>query len=74
MEPVLIAAYQQMLNAHARCSVDRILEEPQLRSEFLAQVRTSVPNGQEADILHGLNNLRKKSKLPRRDEATPASI
>lgn len=69
MELALIAAYRRMLIAHPRCSVDRILEEPELRAEFLAQVRASVPGAAEADALHGLNNLRKKSKLPRRDEA-----
>ncbi|MCE9565532.1 MAG: hypothetical protein K8U57_26215 [Planctomycetes bacterium] len=68
MEPVLIDAYRRMLTTH-QCSVDRILEEPELRSAFLSLVRSSVPEGAESVILHGLNNLRKKSKLPRRDEA-----
>jgi hypothetical protein len=66
MEPVLIAAYREMLSYH-RCSVDRILEEPDLRIEYLGIVRRSAPERAEREILHGLNNLRKKSKLPRRD-------
>ncbi len=69
MEPVLIASYQQMLRTHDRdCSVDRILEDPLLRSEFVELVRVSAVNRSEFEILHGLNNLRKKSKLPRRDD------
>ena len=69
MEPVLIASYQQMLKTHAQdCSVDRILEDPNLRGEFIGLVQASAINRPEYDILHGLNNLRKKSKLPRRDD------
>lgn len=73
MEPVLISSYQQMLRTHPdSCSVDRILEDPDLRSEYLASVRACVIDRVEYDILHTLNNLRKKSKLPRRDEDTSA--
>jgi hypothetical protein len=39
-----------------------------LRSEFVELVRVSAVNRSEFEILHGLNNLRKKSKLPRRDD------
>jgi hypothetical protein len=73
MEPVLIAAYRRMLAARY-CSVDRILEDPDLRAEFLALVRRSVGDRPEFDILHGLNNLRKRRKLPRRaDVGSPAA-
>ena len=36
--------------------------------EFLDAVWPSAGERSEFDILHGLNNLRKKSKLPRRGE------
>jgi len=69
MEPALIACYAEMLKTHPNnCSVDRILEDPELRCEFLHRVRQSVTatDKPEFDILHTLNNLRKRCKLPRR--------
>jgi hypothetical protein len=69
MEPVLVASYCDMLRAHPDgCSVDRIFEDPALRGEFLGRVRAAAVERPEFDILHTLNNLRKKSKLPRRDD------
>ena len=69
MEPVLIASYRVMLTAHpTACSVDRILEHPDLRAEFLGLVRASAVEKEEFDILHTLHNLRKHGKLPRRGE------
>lgn len=68
MEPVLIDAYRRMLAANPRCSVDRILEDPEFRGAFLNAVWPDAGERSEFDILHGLNNLRKKSKLPRRGE------
>lgn len=69
MEPVLIAAYRVMLKAHpVHCSVDRILCDPALRAEFLDLVRARAGQRREFDILFGLNNLRKRSRLPRRDD------
>lgn len=75
MEPVLIATYREMLKSHpGDCSVDRILEDPDMRSEFLARVRHCGLTGSEYDILRTLHNLRKRSKLPRREDAlTPIS-
>jgi hypothetical protein len=71
MEPILIASYQAMLKTHPNCcSVDRILEDPELRNEYIASVRACAIERAEYDILHSLNNLRKKSKLPRRDDDT----
>ncbi|AMV26057.1 hypothetical protein VT84_16785 [Gemmata sp. SH-PL17] len=68
MEPVLVAAYAEMLKARPdECSVDRILEDPQFRGEFLGRVRASAADRTEFDILRTLHNLRKRSKLPRRD-------
>jgi hypothetical protein len=69
MEPVLIDAYRTMLTTRG-CSVDRILEDPRLRSEFLTLVYAALPDFSEADILHGLNNLRKQRKLPRRSDVS----
>jgi hypothetical protein len=67
MEPILIASYTQMLAAHPNaCSVDRILEDPELRTEFLGRVRAGAIERSEYDILRTLHNLRKRSKLPRR--------
>ena len=69
MEPILIASYAQMLKDHpGECSVDRILEDPVMRTEFLGLVLPAVAGSSEFDVLHGLNNLRKKSKLPRRGD------
>ena len=69
MEPILIASYRVMLNTHpVRCSVDRILCDPALRAEFLGLVRARAGERREFDVLHGLNNLRKRSRLPRRDD------
>ncbi|MBN9121009.1 MAG: hypothetical protein J0I06_17970 [Planctomycetes bacterium] len=65
MEPILIASYAAMRKEHPdACSVDRILEDPELRTEFLGRVGTAERS--EFDVLHALNNLRKRSKLPRR--------
>jgi hypothetical protein len=67
MEPVLIASYAEMLKAHPdACSVDRILEDPQYRGEFLGLVRASAVDQPEFDVLRTLHNLRKRCKLPRR--------
>lgn len=67
MEPVLIATYTEMLRSHPdACSVDRILEDPELRSEFLGLVRACAVDKPEYDILRALHNLRKRSKLPTR--------
>jgi hypothetical protein len=67
VEPVLSASYAAMLQAHpAECSVDRILEDPQFRTEFLGLVREAAVDKSEFDVLRSLHNLRKRCKLPRR--------
>lgn len=67
MEPILIASYREMLKASPNeCSVDRILEDPSFRGEFLGRVRAGAVDRTEFDILRTLHNLRKRSKLPRR--------
>lgn len=69
MEPILISSYCEMLRAHPdECSVDRILEDPVMRTEFLDRVRASAVDQPEYDVLRTLHNLRKRSKLPRRDD------
>jgi len=69
MEPILVAAYAALLAERPHeCSVDRILEDPAFRGLFLARVRASAADRTEFEILRGLNNLRKRSKLPRRDD------
>jgi hypothetical protein len=70
MEPILIATYKEMLKSHPKgCSVDRILEDPQMRNEFLARVWAGAVERSEYEILRTLHNLRKRSKLPtRRDD------
>jgi hypothetical protein len=73
MEPILVAAYREMLKAHpGACSVDRILEDPRMRDEFLNRVWPALSDRTEFDVLHTLNNLRKRSKLPRRAPQRPA--
>ena len=69
MEPILITSYAQMLKAHPNeCSVDRILEDPAYRTEFLYRVRAGAVDRPEYDVLRTLHNLRKRSRLPRRDD------
>ncbi len=72
MEMVLIHTYHEMLNDYSgACSVDRILEDPDFRSEYLSRVRARVGEKSEFEVLHGLNNLRKRAKLPRRSNRQP---
>jgi hypothetical protein len=69
MEPILIASYAAMLHAHpGTCSVDRILEDPEYRTEFLGRVRAAAVRQCEYDVLRTLHNLRKRSRLPRRGD------
>ncbi len=79
MDPVLIAVYGEMLPSFAQLHakgdlVDRILEDPAYRGEFLARVRVAQVQEPEYDILHGLHNLRKWSKLPRREDLLAPSV
>ncbi|MBO0697696.1 MAG: hypothetical protein J2P46_04840 [Zavarzinella sp.] len=70
MEPVLIAAYRHLLETRW-CTVDDILEDPDHRAEFLALTWEGLPERSERDLLHGLTNLRKRGKLPRRADLIP---
>jgi hypothetical protein len=64
MEPVVIDVYRRMALSHG-CSADSILETPELREEYLANMRQLVGNLPEQKLLHALTTLRKRSKLPR---------
>ncbi len=65
MEPILIAVYTDM-NKRLGCTTDDILHDPAYRNEFLALCRRSLGADRvEPDLLKGLSNLRKRSKLPR---------
>lgn len=67
MDQVIKAVYQQMLATH-HCSVDDVLESPELRNEYLALARASLGDLPEQQLLHRLTTLRKQSKLPRRGD------
>ena len=65
MAPVLIAVYADM-NERLGCSTDDIAFDPDYRTEFLTRCRQSLGSDRpEKELLRGLANLRKRSKLPR---------
>jgi hypothetical protein len=72
MDQIIQAVYQQMLRVH-RCSVDDVLESPELRNEYLTEVRRSLGNLPEQQLLHRLTALRKRSKLARRSDLAPST-
>jgi hypothetical protein len=63
-DDVLGEIYSQMLRTR-RCSVDKILCDPEDRTEFLTQVRHRLGDIPETALLQRIVNLRKRSKLPR---------
>lgn len=63
-DDVLIAAYRNLVIRFS-ASAEGILEDPDLRRLFLAEVRQAVGDLPEYQILHQLSYLRKKSRLPR---------
>ena len=67
MQQVIIDVYRRLVQSH-HCSVDDILESPELREQYLAETRQSLGNLPERELLHGLVYLRKRSKLPRSRE------
>lgn len=73
MDSDIIATYGQMLRVYG-CSVDDILESPDLRIEYLELVRRSVGSLPEQQLLHRLTTLRKQSKLPRRCDRSQHSL
>ncbi len=63
----LVAVFSRMVKDHG-CSVDDVLETPELREAFLADVRCDLGPLPERELLHRLVYLRKRSKLPRSRE------
>jgi hypothetical protein len=64
MDQVIIDVFSRLAKIH-RCSVDAILESPELRAQYLAETRHILGVLPERELLHGLVSLRKRSKLPR---------
>lgn len=65
MDPVITDVYVEMVRTHG-ASVDDILVEPELRAEFLSNCRRLIGTDVgETVLLRRLQNLRKRSKLPR---------
>ncbi len=64
MEEIIIDVYRHLVQI-SHCSVDDILETPELREQYLAETRQSLGNLPERELLHGLVYLRKRSRLPR---------
>jgi hypothetical protein len=60
----LITIFCRMVKDHG-CSVDDILETPELRAVYLADARRDLGPLPERELLHRLVYLRKRSKLPR---------
>lgn len=74
METTVIEVYRRMVLSH-RCSADSILETPELRKEYLVNMRQALGNLPEQKLLHALTTMRKRSKLPRtRDLLNSATI
>ncbi len=68
MDTVIASVYGHMLRHH-NCSVDDILETPELRNTYLSEVRRLLAADlPEQMLLHRLTILRKKSKLLRRSD------
>lgn len=63
-DEALIAAYRSLVIRFG-ASAEDIVEDPELRGLFLAEVRQAVGNLPERNILHRLSYLRKNSRLPR---------
>ena len=64
MDAVVIDVYTRMVLSH-HCSADLILETPELRQEYLANMRQQLGDVSEQKLLHALMTMRKQSKLPR---------
>jgi hypothetical protein len=63
-DTTIIDVFRKMLHAHG-CSVDDILETPELRDEYLTAMRRKLGDHSERELLHRLVSLRKRSRLPR---------
>jgi hypothetical protein len=63
-DEALISVFNRLARSRG-CSVDDILETPELREEYLSESRHVVGDLPEQQLLHRLVYLRKRSKLPR---------
>jgi hypothetical protein len=66
-DDVLVTVFRRLVDAHG-CSVDDILETPELRQAFLADTRLALGPLPERELLHRLVYLRKRGTLPRTRE------
>jgi len=74
MDPVITEVYVEMARSHG-ASVDDILVEPELREEFLSNSRRVLGSEVgESVLLRRLQNLRKRSKLPRSSDILAARL
>jgi hypothetical protein len=62
MDQAILSAYEQ-LNVIRRASVDEILIDPTLRSQFLEFARATIGPILESEALRRLITLRKRKKL-----------
>jgi hypothetical protein len=67
-DEAIIGVFRRMALDHG-CSADDILETPELREQYLAEMRSIAGSLPERDLLHRLVYLRKRSKLPRSRDA-----
>jgi hypothetical protein len=63
-DDVLVEIYRQLVRVY-RCSAEDILEDPNLRTEYLTQTRQRLGALPEHALLHRLSYLRKQRRLPR---------
>ena len=79
MDQVLIDIYRQLVVEY-HASADDIVEDPQLRNQFLAKSRETVGDLSERELLHSLTYLRRQGRLPpsrgllRAKPRTPKSV
>lgn len=67
-DKAIVDVFRRMAFTHG-CSTDDILETPELREQYLAEMRHIVGSLPERELLHRLVYLRKRSKLPRSRDA-----
>ena len=70
MDAIIVEVFTRMATVR-HCSTEDILEQPELRQEFLADTRCSLGCLPERDLLHRLSVLRKQRKLPRLRDLCP---
>lgn len=63
-DTTLVDVYTRLVQTY-KCSVDDILESPELRTAYLDEARRLLGNLPERQLLHRLSCLRKNRRLPR---------